>query len=300
MYHRIGAESFDPWGLAVAPERFAAQLEWLARHRTVLPLAEFAALHSEQRLPRNAVALTFDDAYACNAEVAVPMLERRGLPATIFVPAELIERGEEFWWDDLERIVLDHPGPALDLGGDSHLLGERQPDDRDWAPDAAPRTPRQRAFHRLWSQLREQPPAKLAAAMRELRGQAGGPAEPRPSHRPMTPAELQSIRSPRIEIGAHSLTHPSLPTLSPDEKRHEIVDSVGRCAAISGAAPRTMAYPYGDFDAEAEQLAEDAGFVCACTTEHAFVGERTRAFAMPRRQVGDWSSGRLARMLGGA
>jgi hypothetical protein len=61
-----------------------------------------------------------------------------------------------------------------------------------------------------------------------------------------------------------------------------------------------MAYPYGDFDAAAERLAEEAGFICACTTEHAFVGAQTRAFAMPRRQVGDWSTSRLARMLGGA
>lgn len=299
MYHRVGAESFDPWGLAVAPERFAAQLEWLARHRSVVPLAEFAAMHREHRLPRNAVAVTFDDAYACNAEIAVPMLEQLGLPATIFLPAELIERGQEFWWDDLERIVFGHAGPVLHNGGDSVMLGEPDPGDRQWLPDAAPRTPRQHAFHSLWSKLREQAPAVLSASMEQLREQAGASAEPRASHRPMTAEEVKSVRSATIEIGAHSLTHPSLPRLSPAEKRHEIVDSVARCEAISGAIPRTMAYPYGDFDAESESLAEDAGFVCACTTDHAFVRSHTRAFALPRLQVRDWDPGRLAQMLSG-
>jgi peptidoglycan/xylan/chitin deacetylase (PgdA/CDA1 family) len=300
MYHRIAVESFDPWGLAVAPERFAAQLEWLARNRTILPLAEFATMHRENRLPRNAVVLTFDDAYACNAEIAVPMLERLGLPATIFVPAELIERGQEFWWDDLERMVLGHTGDVLQDGAEQVAVGEPEAGDRHWLPDDAPRTPRQHTFHSLWSQLREKAPADLSAAMERLREQTGTPAKPRPSHRPMTAEEVQSVRSPTIAIGSHSLTHPSLPRLRPAEKRHEIVDSVARCEALSGATPQTLAYPYGDFDAESEQLAEDVGFACACTTEHAFVSQRTRAFALPRLQVGDWDAGRLARMLGGA
>jgi peptidoglycan/xylan/chitin deacetylase (PgdA/CDA1 family) len=304
MYHRIGAETFDPWGLAVAPERFAAQLEWLARNRTILPLAEFAAMHREGRLPANAVALTFDDAYACNAQVAVPMLERFGIPATIFVPAELIERGHEFWWDDLERMVLGHHGSVLCVndgdGAEQVAVGEPEAGDRHWAPDAGPTTPRQRSFHLLWSRLREKAPAELFAAMEQLRRQTRTPAKPRPSHRPMTADEVRSAGAATIDIGAHSLTHPSLPTLRPADKRHEIVDSVARCEAISGTIPRTMAYPYGDFDAESEQLAEDAGFACACTTEHAFVTPHARAFALPRMQAGDWGPERLARMLGGA
>ncbi|MEO8176315.1 MAG: polysaccharide deacetylase family protein [Sphingomicrobium sp.] len=300
MYHRIGPESFDPWGLAVSAEHFAEQLNWLAANRTVLPLAEFAALHRQQRLPDKAVALTFDDAYACNAVVAVPLLENLGLPATIFVPAELIERGQEFWWDDLERIVLGHGGDALRLDGETFALGEREAGDRQWAPDAAPHTPRQEAFHNLWAKLREQEPAVLAGSMDQLRKQTDAAAAPRPSHRPMTAGEVHATRSATIEIGAHSLTHPSLPRLSPSEKRYEIVDSVARCAALSGVVPRTMAYPYGDFDAESETLAEDAGFLCACTTEHGFVGAHSRPFALPRRHVGDWPGSRLARMLGGS
>src|SRR5881275_1855421 len=64
MYHRIGIETFDPWGLVVDPDRFAGQLEWLALNRTMLPLTEFARLHLERQLPPDAASLTFDDGYA--------------------------------------------------------------------------------------------------------------------------------------------------------------------------------------------------------------------------------------------
>ena len=63
MHHRIGSETFDPWGLVVGIRRFEAQLEWLARNRTVLPLSEFVGAHREGRLVRDAVATTFDDGY---------------------------------------------------------------------------------------------------------------------------------------------------------------------------------------------------------------------------------------------
>ena len=115
MYHRIARESFDPWGLAVEPARFAAQLEWLARRRSVLPLGEFARVHRAGRLKGNAVALTFDDGYASSLKAAVPLLERLGLSATVFLPAELIERGREFWWDELARIVLTFRGKKFRL-----------------------------------------------------------------------------------------------------------------------------------------------------------------------------------------
>ena len=83
VYHRVARADFDPWNLAVTPPEFERQLGKL-RRKTVLPLTEFARLHVENRLPRNAVAITFDDGYACNALVAAPMLELVRFPGNVF------------------------------------------------------------------------------------------------------------------------------------------------------------------------------------------------------------------------
>ena len=103
VYHRVAEANFDPWNLAVTPEEFEHQLAGL-RKKTVLPLSEFVSLHAQNSLPRNAVAITFDDGYACNALVAAPMLESFGYSATFFVVSDAIARPEEFWWDQLEFI----------------------------------------------------------------------------------------------------------------------------------------------------------------------------------------------------
>ena len=61
LYHRIGVDRFDPWAMTISADNFAAQMEWLAKHRSVVPLVDFAAAHRRNALPADAVAITFDD-----------------------------------------------------------------------------------------------------------------------------------------------------------------------------------------------------------------------------------------------
>ena len=113
MYHRFNEPDYDPWELIVTPQHFDEQLTWLKRRRTVLPLVEFAELHRKNRLPRNAVALTMDDGYACNTENAEPILAAHGLPATLFLTTGTVSDEREYWWDELERIVTSTPATRI-------------------------------------------------------------------------------------------------------------------------------------------------------------------------------------------
>jgi len=287
MYHRIANEKFDPWNLAVSPQNFDLQMRWLARSRTPLPLTEFVELHRKGRLPRDAIAITFDDGYACNAETAAPILQQLGIPATMFIPAGPIGRGGRFWWDELRDIVLKSGEDSLRLRAEHFDLGARHEGDSVWQENPDNRTPRQQAFYRLWQQLQPLPAEEIIEVIADLRNQAGSPdlAE---SDRLMSAEEVRAIRSETIEIGSHAMTHASLPGLPRAEKRREIEDSLSACEAISGVSPKTFAYPFGDFDADCEELVESAGFLCGCTTERRAVRKADSAFALPRIQVGNW------------
>ena len=296
MYHRIANETFDPWRLAVTQEAFAAQLAWLARHRTVLRLGEFAELHRRHKLPRTAIALTFDDGYACTAEVAAPMLKKAGTPATIFIAPEQIRQGGRFWWDELQQTVIEHGGTILTLAGVRIAIGERQEGDWHLGSNREAWTPRQRVFFQLWLSLRTLPPARLEAAMSELRDQKGGEAVRQPP-RLMSAAEARALASEGMEFGSHALSHSSLLHLSPSERAREIGDSASACEALTGVRPLSFAYPYGDYDEECEALVRDAGYECACTIEESAVRRHSRQFALPRLQVENWSARELANVL---
>jgi peptidoglycan/xylan/chitin deacetylase (PgdA/CDA1 family) len=296
MYHRVAEESFDPWGMAVSPTHFAEQAEWLARNREVFPLREFAAAHRAGKLPADAVAITFDDGYACTFTTAAPVLDRLGLPAAVFLPAAPLERGGEFWWDELENLVLEFRGSALVLDSQEVKLGPRIGADREWPRYAAPRTPRQKAFRELWSMMRRKSGEEVQVAMADLRRQAERTSVVRDSHRVATAEE---VTSSKIEIGCHGLTHASLPQLSASEKIIEIRDGKALLTKLTGREPATFSYPFGDFDAAVRESVAADGFVCACASRHTFVRPDADDFALPRLVVEDGDARALERMLSG-
>jgi peptidoglycan/xylan/chitin deacetylase (PgdA/CDA1 family) len=299
MYHRVAEETFDPWGLAVAPRHFKSQLQWLRENRTVLSLVELATMHRDGTLPANAIALTFDDGYSCAAEVAAPMLEEAALSATVFIPPELITRGRPFWWDELQQLILAHDDDYLMFEGARITLGAKQGRDSHWKPGSPPQTPRQRAFHDIWSALLHRAPTEIDRAIADLRAQVADRPTGRTPH-PMRPEVIRRLARGPLELGSHALAHPWLSTLDRAEKTREIRASVEACAALSGSAPRTFAYPFGNFDEESEQIVEQAGFACGCTTLGTAVRPTSRPFALPRMAVGNWSPRQLARALAAA
>src|ERR1700759_463296 len=122
MYHRIATPEVDPWGLSVSPERFAEQVQALSMRRTILSMNAFVSRLQAGVLPHDAVALTFDDGYLDNLLQAKPILEAAGVPATVFLTTGRIGTDEEFWGDELARMVLPRTKPlcarlTLETGG---------------------------------------------------------------------------------------------------------------------------------------------------------------------------------------
>ncbi len=101
-YHAIGdcPRKADVNNLFVKRESFRAQMEFLARHRTVLALESVVA--GDVPEGPHAVAITFDDGYVSVLQEAAPVLSAHGFKATVFVPTRWI--GERNRWDD--------PGPC--------------------------------------------------------------------------------------------------------------------------------------------------------------------------------------------
>jgi peptidoglycan/xylan/chitin deacetylase (PgdA/CDA1 family) len=94
-YHRV-AEGRD--ALCVSPADFAAQMQAVAR-LDAEPIRLDAALDLLARpVAGRYVAVTFDDGYHDNLTAGVPILERHGIPATIFVPSAIIDGARPFGW----------------------------------------------------------------------------------------------------------------------------------------------------------------------------------------------------------
>lgn len=313
LYHRVSGGGPDPWSLAVTPEHFAQHLEVLRGLARPVPLRRLVGeLRGGRPSPRS-VAITFDDGYADNLYHARPLLERYDAPATVFVASGALGRGREFWWDELERVLL-HAGPLpktlrLSVNGtphcwelaDGHGEGDA-PRGRESGAAPTSRRPLYFSLHELLYPLAE---GARRGALDQLLEWAGANPSPRPTHRTLSPAEVSSLaRCELTEIGAHTLTHPSLATLPPDEQWREIKQGKDELEDMTGGQVSSFAYPYGsrgDYSAETVALVRRAGFASACTTVEGPVRRSADPFQLPRVAVADCDgeefSRRLSRLL---
>src|SRR5207249_8006265 len=117
-YHRITEVSSDPWGLCVSPRHFGEHLEILTKHGPVLRLQQVVEAIDAGDLPRRAFAITFDDGYADVLHNAKPLLDQFRVPATVFVTTGEGRQKRGFWWDELDRLLLqtDRLPDTLRLG----------------------------------------------------------------------------------------------------------------------------------------------------------------------------------------
>lgn len=93
----------------------------------------------------------------------------------------------------------------------------------------------------------------------------GGPHEP--ELRCMDAGELRSLADAGWEVGAHTDSHPHLTTLADDDLARELAVSRERVEQLLGGPCRSLAYPYGDFDARVVAAARAAGYGAACTLD---------------------------------
>jgi peptidoglycan/xylan/chitin deacetylase (PgdA/CDA1 family) len=116
FYHRVAG---DPDPLAMPPDRFAAQMDALAAdgYRVLDVVAAAALLRGGEPLDR-VVALSFDDGYRDVAEHALPVLERHGFRATVFIATGVTDGTATFSWYERQPPLLGWDEiRALDGGG---------------------------------------------------------------------------------------------------------------------------------------------------------------------------------------
>jgi peptidoglycan/xylan/chitin deacetylase (PgdA/CDA1 family) len=251
-YHRVLAK-VDPL-LPDEPSAadFEHRMRWVKANFNVLPLSDAARALREDRLPRRALCITFDDGYADNYRVALPILRRLGLPATFFVATGFLDGGCMFN-DVVLEAVRAAAGPELDLddlGLGRHPLGSDEQ--------------RGHAIDRILARLRYFELDLRSEVAQEVARRARARVR---TDLMMTSEEVRLLHAAGMEVGAHTVNHPILAGIPLGQARHEMAASRARLEKITGAPVRLFAYPNGsprrDYRGEHAALARELGFDAA-------------------------------------
>ena len=293
MYHRVTDLAPDTYNLAVSPAHFAEQME-IVRHTCVpMHLVDLIDAVGTGRLLNRAVAVTFDDGYRDNFDEAYPLLQGAGVPATVFVVSGMIGSPREFWWDDLERILLAPKQVPTEL-----RLGLNA-QEYCWPTG----TPEERvATHQaVQALLSVQAIKKREETLEKLVDWSGVGFTGRPAYRAMKTDELIRLAdSGLVEIGGHTVNHPVLSALSVEDQGDEVSEGCRSLEAILGQPIRTFAYPYGraaDWTDTTATIVRDAGLRGAVTTIPGSIETGADPFRLRRWAAADWDGDQFARAL---
>jgi peptidoglycan/xylan/chitin deacetylase (PgdA/CDA1 family) len=272
IYHRV-LPLPDPLraGEAVAPV-FDQHMAYIARHFSVLPLVEAGRRLQAGTLPRRACCITFDDGYADNLTVALPILEKHGLPATVFVATGYLDGGRMFN-DAVIDAVAGAPGPVLDL---AELGLGRHP--------VATLDERRAAVPALLEQVKYLAPDERDACVARLVARAGG--GPLPAGPMLTSAQVGELARRGIEIGGHTVAHNILTTLDDAQARQEMLAGKERLEQLTGRPVRVFAYPNGrpgrDYAARHVAIARELDIEFAVSTASGVANRGTDPRQLPR------------------
>ena len=276
-YHRVLARPDPLLDSETDVATFHWQMALLAECFNVMPLHEALRALDERRLPPRTVCITFDDGYRSVHDLALPILRKFRLPATVFVTSGFVGADAGNMWNDrIIHAVQSLPAGTLDLTSIGLACYPLNSLDE-----------RRQAAMRVIEAGKYLPPLErdnLVARLDRMSGMHHDALM-------LLPDMLVALDRNGVEIGAHTISHPILTSLDDDSARAEIVTGKRQLEALIGKPVRLFAYPNGkvgqDYDARHVEMVRQAGFFAAFTTAvGAITGDQDR-FQLPRSRPWD-------------
>jgi peptidoglycan/xylan/chitin deacetylase (PgdA/CDA1 family) len=292
MYHRVLTRDEQRLtgshpGIIVGRETFAKHMAFLKRRFTVLSLDEFAdRLEREVPFQDSSCLITFDDGWEDNCTNALPILQRHGLPAVVFLPVNFIGGRRLFWQEALTHLVVgsvtmvrQQPHRRVrvrELLAPVHLESVLDLSDDDPRP----------AIIEAVRFNKTVVPAVMDAVVAGLADELGV--------RNVADAgvdkflhwqQVETMFSQGVVFGGHGAEHRILPNVSPGEALSEICSA--REVVESRLKPRVLSfsYPNGNWTPHVADMVKGAGFRLAFTTERGFVGCEDDRFTLRRVNI---------------
>lgn len=264
--------------LLVSKDTLRRQLQHVARHHEIVPLADARRILAEppgKGRRNDVVAITLDDGYGDNAEHALPVLSELRVPATVFVPTGYIGTARRLPHDRLHASLteLQKRGVPFERAGIAPALQTLLSACAEAGPAAT--------LDRLISRL---PHDRLVAIADALEARLGRSERDLPAHtRLMTWDEVRALDAAGVDVGGHTVNHAVLANLPLPEARRELAGCRDHIAEQVGKPPRHFAYPNGYYTPAVQRATAEAGFEAAVTIEDEENRRGQPEFALKRK-----------------
>lgn len=272
IFHRVLPAADPMFPDELDARRFDGLMSLVARSFQVLSLADAVQRLARDSLPARALSISFDDGYADNHDVALPILQRHGLSACFFIATGFLGGGRMFN-DTVIESLRHSPLQRVDLGDFGLGVFDLQ-------------TPAQRtaAVQAVLPSIKYLMPAQRPQALERLQRIC----QPRclPDDLMMLPAQVQTLHKAGMDIGAHTVCHPILCSVDDAVAEREIIDSRQQLQVLIDSPVSLFAYPNGrpdrDYAHRHAEMVRRLGFAAAVSTAPGAATAAADPFQLPR------------------
>lgn len=295
MFHRVvpklGTSGFEPnRELEVTPDVLGEIIRGLRANGFEIVSLDDVPHRLDDKNGKPFACLTFDDGYRDNLELALPVCATLQAPFTVYLTTGFMDATSTIWWLDLEALVRTQTAVTLSLNGDDRTFATATPKEKS------------KAYAELSHHFERANAAEREACVQQMaqRYSVDGIASTRALMMSWDEAR-QLAGHPLVTIGAHSITHPTLASLTAAQSRHEIAQSRTIIEERLNRKIDHFAYPYGGPSNAGDRefaICKELGFATAVTTRFGLISEGStpQRHALPRVTSNSFDDQRTVRV----
>ena len=257
-------------GMCVTQASFDKQLAFLTQEYYPVTLNELSgSLKNNRPIRERTVVVTFDDGWHDNYVLAFPLLEKYKLPATIFLPTDLIASNDLPTFIHVSLLLGEGDiWPNRAIGCLKQIVNEYglDRDNPKLSPDTIDRTRNDASrFMVTLMNLSLEQIGQVAQRMMEAEGI--DPDSWKARRWLMSWDEIRQLNRSLIDFGSHGQSHDLMIHISSEEVERELLESKRIIESELGEPVKLFSYPNGDYNAQIKQLVEKSGYDCAVTVK---------------------------------
>ena len=254
-YHRIfdhDRKNFPFYRSIISanPEMFEQQMRFIKKNFNVINFQIMQQMiDAGEKIPKGTLIITFDDGYADNYDIVFPILKKYDLTATIFTLTSSINDGEPFWFE-IVKYFFDTCKSGVYTFKDETLRLDITDGNRE------------AARKEFWIYIRAIENARRVSIIKKIKKDlsTAPSATDLELIKPLNWDRIREMSDQGIEFGSHTISHPYLTNLTPDELIHELTVSKKIIEENINKPVISIAYPFGAHNVQVEEQVRKCGY----------------------------------------